>query len=314
MSLNFADDYRQDQNVKVLQEALQNLGYKVTPRTNELFEIKKGNKHKITLLQTIALNDIHVPYITIYKHDTKEFLKRVGVSVPKGWLVSNATDCLKRAKQLHYQCVIKPNSGSLGTGVVVKPSTPALVRRAFRDAQRADQEGLVVVEQLVPGKDLRIFALQGKMISALHREAANVVGDGQQTIKQLITQKNKVRLYKHLPLIHLKNLRKKLSLVPKVKEYVQLLPNSNISTGGDSYGVTAAVHSTYRKITEQVCTALQLNCVGFDWHVQDWTKPYNPQTDFILELNSSPDLYIHHWLWSGKPDPIAKQVAQALVG
>ena len=48
----------------------------------------------------------------------------------------------------------------------------------------------IIVEVQVTGENYRILVYNGKIIDIVHRELASVVGDGSQTIKQLIDQRN----------------------------------------------------------------------------------------------------------------------------
>ena len=49
----------------------------------------------------------------------------------------------------------------------------------------------VIVERFIAGEDIRPFVIQGKMVAAARRIAANVIGDGFSSIESLIEKKNR---------------------------------------------------------------------------------------------------------------------------
>jgi D-alanine-D-alanine ligase-like ATP-grasp enzyme len=149
------------------------------------------------------------------------------------------------AKQLGFPVIVKPNSGSQGSGV-------ALVRNKveFYSAMRAifKTDRIAVVQPFVEGNDYRIVVLDNKVISAYQRIPLSVVGDGKNTIKQLLDKKQKHfdQIGRDTQIkfddVRIKNKlnRQKLDFnsIPKKDEIIYLLDNANLSTGGDSIDVT----------------------------------------------------------------------------
>jgi len=61
----------------------------------------------------------------------------------------------------------------------------AQVRAAF---EAASHEGSsVIVEKFAEGAEHRLLVVGGKLVAAARGEAASIVGDGQRTVAQLIT-------------------------------------------------------------------------------------------------------------------------------
>ena len=52
------------------------------------------------------------------------------------------------------------------------------------------EDTAVLVEEFIPGTEYRFFILDGRCEAVLLRVAANVVGDGKHTIRELVAQKN----------------------------------------------------------------------------------------------------------------------------
>ena len=70
----------------------------------------------------------------------------------------------------------------------------------FRNCFAHDRK--VLVEDFVAGKEYRFFVIEGQTVAILHREPANVVGDGVQNIRELVTVKTKTHCV-DLVMLHL---------------------------------------------------------------------------------------------------------------
>ena len=49
----------------------------------------------------------------------------------------------------------------------------------------------VIVEKFITGFDFRVLVIDNKLVAAAKREPAHVIGDGKQTIQQLIDETNR---------------------------------------------------------------------------------------------------------------------------
>ncbi|MBF6842348.1 hypothetical protein HN289_22225, partial [Acinetobacter baumannii] len=107
----------------------------------------------------------------------------------------------------------------------------------------------VILEDYVPGREFRIVVIGDRVLGAMIRRPASVLGDGKHTIKELIQKANEIRMTNpHLTsrLIKvdreiramLKRKGYKLSTVPEKDERVYLREKSNLSKGGDAIDVT----------------------------------------------------------------------------
>jgi D-alanine-D-alanine ligase-like ATP-grasp enzyme len=207
------------------------------------------------------------------------------------------------AKRLGFPVVVKPNSGSQGSGVQVVENDKELVR-ALRTIFKKDRVALV--QKRISGRDYRIVVLDKKVISAYERIPLNVVGDGQSTIRQLMMRKQKefvatkrdTKIKFNDPRIALKLRRQKLSLrsIPKKGDTVFLLDNANLSSGGDSIDVTGRIHADIRKMAVTLTHDMGLRLCGVDIMVSDATK--KPRHLHILEINAAPGL--DHYVKSGE--------------
>ena len=123
------------------------------------------------------------------------------------------------------------------------------------------EDTAVLVEEFIAGTEYRFFVLDGQCEAVLLRVAANVVGDGQHTVRELVAIKNDnpLRGRDHrspLEIIELGDIELLMldqqgygpdDILPAGVK-VDLRRNSNISTGGDSIDVTDSMHPSYKEL------------------------------------------------------------------
>ncbi|MDS8639110.1 bifunctional glutamate--cysteine ligase/glutathione synthetase, partial [Streptococcus pneumoniae] len=123
------------------------------------------------------------------------------------------------------------------------------------------EDAAVLVEEFIAGTEYRFFVLDGQCEAVLLRVAANVVGDGQHTVRELVAIKNDnpLRGRDHrspLEIIELGDIELLMldqqgygpdDILPAGVK-VDLRRNSNISTGGDSIDVTESMHPSYKEL------------------------------------------------------------------
>ena len=131
------------------------------------------------------------PLIMENKTVTKKILDSAGFRVPAGeeyTTLAEGKTAFWRYEQ--KQIVVKPKSTNYGLGISVFKHAPTKMdyERALEIAFKEDTA--VLVEEYIPGTEYRFFVLDGKVPAILLRTPANVVGDGQKSIKELVAEKN----------------------------------------------------------------------------------------------------------------------------
>lgn len=207
------------------------------------------------------------------------------------------------AQRLGFPVIVKPNSGSQGSGVALVHN-----KQEFYRAMRAifRQDRVALVQEPVHGRDYRIVVLDKEVISAYERIALNIAGDGKSTVLKLLKEKQgefielgrdtQIRLKD--PRMEEKLRRQKLSFTSVLKkgERVALLDNANLSTGGDSVDVTSAMHQSFKDLAVRLTADMGLRLCGVDLMVDgDITQEADAYS--ILEINSAPGL--DHYAKSG---------------
>lgn len=306
---------------QVLQKIASRIGAKVImePEWNVVGQIifKNGRKRYFRY-SSLDLNSLGASEIAKDKDYANFFMKRMGYKIVPlsktffrddwgkaiGQPRRNIDAGYRYAKKIGFPVVVKPNSGSQGSGVALAHNKQAFYR-AVRAAFKNDR--VVLIQPHVVGKDYRLVVLDKRVISAYERVPSSVVGNGKATVLQLIKLKQRTftaagrdtQLKPNDPRIKekLKHLGMNFQFVPAQGQRVFLLDNANLSTGGDSIEVTQQVHPAFKKLAIKLTKDMGLRLCGVDVMVAGDISQ-KPNVYWILEINSAPGL--DHYAQTGK--------------
>ena len=252
------------------------------------------------------------------KDETKERLRRSGIPVPRGIVIHSLDEANEAAETLEKPVVVKPLDGHQGHGVSLEVSTADEMKVAFEGAR--EFSSAVLIEEMFPGRNYRVVVVGGKMVAASERLPSAVVGDGVNTIRELIAIENKNPLRgdgHERPLTkikvdadvltHLAHTGMSLDAVPAAGEKVTLSNRTNLSTGATACDVTDKVHPSIARMCERVARLIGLDVCGVDLVIPDIATPIT--SGGVIEVNASPGLRMHHFPSAGQP----RDVGQALV-
>ncbi|QXJ19476.1 cyanophycin synthetase [Actinomadura graeca] len=233
-------------------------------------------------------------------------LADAGLPVPAGRTAGSPAEALAALRAIGGPVVVKPLSGHQGEGVHVGLTSPPEVVAAFGAA--AGDEGEVLVESYVPGKDYRVLVVGGRVAAAAELTAACVTGDGVSSVAALVERVNAdpARGEGHdRPLTRLALGPAELGLlarqghgpvtVPADGETVWLRRNANLSTGGTSRDVTDAVHPDVAGMCVRAAATVGMDVCGIDLRLPGVGSPppAEPGAAGILEVNAAPGLRMH---------------------
>jgi len=243
------------------------------------------------------------------KRISKNILAKAGLAVSKGYQIEY--DDLKPYRlslfdDLKKPLVVKPVDDQQGNNVFLNIRTPLAFIEAMHEIYDfyGKKKIEIVVEEMFEGFEYRILATQEKILSVIERIPANVVGDGQSTIEDLIAIKNQDPLREKIDTYHLieideqvmKHLAKQglqLASVPPLAERVFLRPHSpaDISLGGDTIDITDKIHPSVHKIVDQIMASIPgLALTGIDFMSKDIYSQQTAAKYKIIEINASPSL------------------------
>ena len=269
-----------------------------------------------------------VPLAMANKTVTKKILADAGFPVPTGDEFTSLEQGLAYYPLIKdKQIVVKPKSTNFGLGISIfqEPASLDNYQKALEIAFAEDTA--VLVEEFIPGTEYRFFILDGRCEAVLLRVAANVVGDGKHTIRELVAQKNAnpLRGRDHrspLEIIELGDIEQLMltqqgyapdDILPEGKK-VNLRRNSNISTGGDSIDVTETMDSSYQELAAAMATSMGAWACGVDLIIPDKTQPASKEKPHCtcIELNFNPSMYMHTYCAEGPGQAITPKILDKL--
>lgn len=301
-------------------------------KAKQLFPEKKLSqilftyKKRVELLigQRFSIMSAPAYWASHNKDTTKALLELAGVATPKGFLISRKTmpELNARLKGLKYPLVAKPRGSTHGKMVVMNIRSKRELVKNIKKIVRGGKQTCIVEEMFEGGTEYRLFATSQKFLAAANRVPANVIGDGEQTIRELIQMKNRdprrgrghskslVKIQIDAVIKdYLKKQKLALSSVPKKDQRILLRENSNLSTGGDSIDVTGEVHPGVKELAVRAVQAVPgLPYAGIDYLTNDVTKAPRRGNYIVIELNESPMLSMHHFPFIGRSKNIAKEI------
>lgn len=285
--------------------------------------LKLWNEEKYSFIKATSFpcNSQSSCIIANNKFLTKKALQGHDILVPKSWLVRTAGQAKKLIlKKKLFPCVLKPAEGAHGKMVYANIETLAEFNELLPYVFVKPGKDNVLIEEYIKGSDYRVLVVGDKVSAVMQRIPAHVIGDGHDTIRQLIHKFNQSPLVgkeyeKPLCRIlingevrrNLKKAKKRFSYIPKISEKVFLRQNANISTGGIGIDVTDKVSAQVKAIAVKVTKAIGLVISGVDIIYNEESKKA-----YVIELNDTPGIDIHHYPVFGSPRPVADDIIDYL--
>ncbi len=300
----------------LLREAVRRgVAFDILDRGENFIRLKRDENIQYVRQATKTALDNYASILTMEnKVITKQILEEHGIRVPKGL---DYTDRINAKADFQYfrdkAVVIKPKLANFGLGITILKSNTdkSVFERAIDIAFGFDSS--ILIEEFIEGKEFRIFVMNDEVVGILHRVPANVTGNGINTIRELVVEKNKDPLRGkgyHTPLekiqlgeaelMFLKTQDKDFESIPAKDETVFLRENSNISTGGDSIDFTDDIPESYKQIAIKAAQALGVKITGLDMIIPDFRQEATKGNYAIIELNFNPAIHIHCHPFKGK--------------
>lgn len=231
-----------------------------------------------------------------HKPTTRVVLERAGVHVPAGRCATfdhRDRDFLAAWSDV----VVKPAEGEQGWGITVGVTDDDGLDRALVRARAVC--GDVLLEQRVEGLELRVLVIAGEVVAASTRRPPVVVGNGVDTVEQLIVRLSSARAEATAgaSVIPLDDLTRTdvaaaghtFDSVPTPGESVIVRRNANLHTGGTLHDVTNELHPEVAAAALVATAALRIPVVGLDLIVPAVDSPVY----MVIEANEQPGLANH---------------------
>lgn len=281
-----------------------------------------ANQKRIQATVTSETSSIGVE-LACDKEDTKYLLQQAEVPVPRGEIIGRESSLEETCRYVGFPCVIKPIDGNHGRGITVDINSLEEAVVAFREAKEVSSR--VIVEKMIKGADYRLLVINNILVAAAKRTPAHVVGNGKNSVEELIIEVNKDprRGYGHenvLTQISINTLTETIikdagytlkSILPDGERLV-LKDTANLSTGGTAEDVTEIVHPANVSMAERISKIIDLDICGIDIMTTDISQPLSETGGAILEVNAGPGFRMHLAPTIGLPRNVAAPVVDKL--
>ena len=291
--------------------------------TNSLIQLGYGiNQMRFQATITCKTSNIAVD-IACNKEQTKKMLDAASIPVAKGSICVDEEDLADTIKSIGYPIVLKPLDGNHGKGASINVTNWEDAVLGLEYAQKYSRR--VIVERFITGHDFRVLVIDNKIVAAAQRVPAHVVGDGINSIEELIEIVNADprRGYGHenvlteieidrdsLELLEKRNMT--VNSIPEKDDIVYLKSTANLSTGGTSIDVTDMMHPENIFMAERISRIIGLDVCGVDIMASNLTQSLKENGGVILEVNAAPGFRMHLAPSEGLPRNVAAPVIDML--
>lgn len=250
------------------------------------------------------------------KYLTALMLADAGVPVPATIRTTSIEEAFQFYETQNKPIVIKPSDGYHGKYVGLNLSNKKEIEIAFKDAQQFDD--MVLLQTYTKGKIFRLLVIDYKFSAATQLVPPFVVGNGVNTIQELVDIENskherqvgdKTKLSKivlnetSLNIIQHKGYT--LQSILDVEEKLFLQNSGSLRLGGESIDCTEEIHPTNKFLAERAAKIIGLNVAGVDIICEDISQSIIETNGVIIEVNAAPDFRMHLFPNNGKSRNVA---------
>lgn len=321
------EDLELSTQILILDAIKRGIEFNMMDRLENFISLSDGEKVEYVKQATKTSKDSYITALIMEnKLVTKDILRENNIRVPKGKDYDNIDEAKKDFRLFKDEkIVIKPKSTNFGLGISIFPGEYSredydkAVEIAFRE------DSSILIEEFMTGKEYRFLVIGEEVVGILHREPANVIGNGESTIEELVFEKNKDPLrgkgYKtplekiklgEIEEMFLKNQELSFKSIPKNGEKIYLRENSNISTGGDSIDFTDKVHPSYKEVALKSAKAVKALICGVDMVIDNIEEEAKEKNHGIIELNFNPAIHIHCFPYKGENRKAGEKILDLL--
>lgn len=290
----------------------------------DLLQFGHGKYQQRVQASLTSLSNVLAVELASDKESTKQVLDNAGIPVPKGLVIYDLEELESAIDTLGgYPIVLKPLDGNHGRGITLDIRNWDEAETAYETAREVSKG--IIVEHYYEGHDFRILVVNHKVVAVAERVPAHVVGNGRDSVAELVRRENEDprRGRGH------ENLLTELALDQTTAEMLQrqccdldsvlsegevcyLRATANLSTGGIAIDRTDDIHPETIWLAERVSRLIGLDVAGIDVVTTDISRPLRDANGVVVEVNAAPGLRMHLAPSQGIPRNVAAPILDML--
>ena len=216
--------------------------------------------------------------------------------------------------------MVKPAFGT-GAGQGVTTHICSENELAWACARALKHDRRLLIERQIAGENYRLLFCRGDLLDVVRRDPPHLIGDGRSTVRKLIQNENRRRVESwenaqsllQIDQDAVQTLRHqgyRLKSVPGDGERFQVKTVINDNAAHENVSVTDEMGISVIDSCRQAASLLGVQLAGVDIITPDPTVSLVESKGVILEVNTTPGLYIHK---RGKTCPVALSILKAML-
>ncbi|MFT5657906.1 MAG: D-alanine-D-alanine ligase-like ATP-grasp enzyme [Gammaproteobacteria bacterium] len=240
-----------------------------------------------------------------------------GLPHARGMIFFNPLKAIQFAKEHGFPLVIKPNVSGYSRGSYFPINNFGQLWKAILLAKI--WWPTTVIEQYLKGANYRVVVIDGKIMSVIQRYPPFVIGNGEDTISDLIDAENAIREQMQLyggmfPIkkdqrikVHLKKQGLTFESVPAKDEHIELYFRVALAPGGIVRIIDkTSIHADNIKLFLDTLQLFKANILGVDIIFENSIEQsHKDQKCILLEVNSRPYLKMHDYPRYGEKEDLS---------
>jgi len=215
--------------------------------------------------------------------------------------------------KLQKPIIVKPRVGSRGRHTMTNIHTLEEFKEGVDIAKQICAH--LVAEEHLSGYVCRATFVGGELMGFYRAGTPFVVGDGKQTIRELIKEKNENRPARVESVTVGEEIENfiarsgfKLDDILEKDFKLSLTYRTGRFYGGETKEMLSELHSSFAPILTKAAKIVGLPVIGFDCIIPEPTEDASTQRWGIIECNTLPFIDLHYYALEGKPQNIAGRI------
>ncbi|CEG56642.1 hypothetical protein [Legionella fallonii] len=285
-----------------------------------------GNKNYFLLRDITQMNNASSIFISNNKYFIRSLFQDENIPVPKGISLSRA-DFLKTSltglvQGMQFPLVAKPMLGShKGEDVLCNIKEIEGLSNYLKFMFKKHK--FMLIEEYHTGlKEYQVLLLNGRILSVVERRKPTVIGDGVNSMAQLIMLQYNMSKNHYSKLLgdnceDYINCLKEQDITPdKILKKNQIAKIRNAITPtlmGYTHALGRRINKKNAFLIRKTAKITGLDLVSLEILCEDINKPFTKSNWFILGVNSPSDITIHESPKSGKAVNVSKKILKQII-